>query len=86
MYYKHDDSNFLNFFSDIVASICNTLEIPHITFDWSPSEALNEKEFRSMSLNVHPYNLLLSQGLAELVQNFGWRSFTLVYESQKGNL
>uniref|UniRef100_A0A1I8NF09 Cilia- and flagella-associated protein 299 n=1 Tax=Musca domestica TaxID=7370 RepID=A0A1I8NF09_MUSDO len=69
--------------SDIVASICHTLEIPHFTFDWSPSEALDEKPLRSMSLNLHPYNLQFSQGLSETVQSFGWRSFTVVYESEK---
>jgi len=37
-----------------------------------------------MTLNVHPDNLLLSQGLAEIVQSFGWRSFTVVYESDRG--
>lgn len=75
----------LNFHSpDIVASIANTLEIPHITYDWIPSEDLAEKSFRSMSLNLHPDNLLLAQGLGEIVRSFDWRSYTLVYETEKG--
>lgn len=71
-------------FLDIVASICHTLDIPHLTFDWSPSEALDEKPLKSMSINLYPYNVLFSRGLAETVQSFGWRSFTIVYETEKG--
>lgn len=37
-----------------------------------------------MTLNMHPDNLLLARGYAEIVQSFGWRSFTIVYESERG--
>ncbi|XP_017064350.1 glutamate receptor ionotropic, kainate 2 [Drosophila eugracilis] len=69
--------------SDIIASICDTLDIPHIVYDWIPNESIPDREHSTMTLNVHPDNLLLSQGLAEIVQSFGWRSFTVVYESDK---
>lgn len=69
---------------DIVASICNTLDIPHLVYDWSPSESLQEKDHRAMSLNLYPDNLQFARGIAEIVQSFGWRSFTIVYESEKG--
>ncbi|XP_033155312.1 glutamate receptor ionotropic, kainate 2 isoform X2 [Drosophila mauritiana] len=69
--------------SDIIASICDTLDIPHIVYDWIPNESIPDREHSTMTLNVHPDNLLLSQGLAEIVQSFAWRSFTVVYETDK---
>lgn len=39
-----------------------------------------------MTLNVHPNNVLLSRGLAEILQSFGWRSYTVIYETERGNL
>ncbi|KAL9925587.1 glutamate receptor ionotropic, kainate 2 isoform X1 [Glossina fuscipes] len=67
--------------SDIIASIANTLDIPHLEYDWSPSEALDKKQHMAMTLNVHPDNLDLTRGLADIVQSFGWRSYTIAYES-----
>ncbi|XP_067620605.1 glutamate receptor ionotropic, kainate 2 [Eurosta solidaginis] len=69
--------------TDIITSICNTLEIPHILFDWTASEALAERQHTSMTLNVHPNNILLSRGMAEILQSFGWRSYTIVYETER---
>ncbi|XP_070133341.1 glutamate receptor ionotropic, kainate 2 [Drosophila bipectinata] len=69
--------------SDIIASICDTLDIPHIVYDWIPNESIPDREHSTMTLNVHPDNLLLSRGFAEIVQSFGWRSFTVAYESDK---
>ncbi|XP_068150954.1 glutamate receptor ionotropic, kainate 2 [Drosophila tropicalis] len=69
--------------TDIIASICDTLDIPHFIYDWLPNESLPDREHTSMTLNIHPDNLLLSQGFAEIVQSFGWRSFTIIYESDK---
>ncbi|XP_053961746.1 glutamate receptor ionotropic, kainate 2 [Anastrepha ludens] len=69
--------------TDIVTNICNTLDIPHIVFDWSPSESLSDREHTSMTLNVHPNNILLSRGMAEILQSFNWRSYTIVYETEK---
>uniref|UniRef100_A0A0K8V3R8 Glutamate receptor 1 n=1 Tax=Bactrocera latifrons TaxID=174628 RepID=A0A0K8V3R8_BACLA len=69
--------------TDVVSSICNTLDIPHIVFDWTPSEALSDRQHSSMTLNVHPNNILLSRGLAEILQSFSWRSYTIVYETER---
>jgi len=58
------------------------LDIPHIVYDWQPDTRLYEQS--TMTINVHPDNLLLARGFAEIVQSFGWRSFTIIYESEKG--
>ncbi|XP_037961199.1 glutamate receptor ionotropic, kainate 2 [Teleopsis dalmanni] len=68
--------------SEIIASICNTLDLPHIIYDWTPSEAISDREHSTMTLNVYPDNLQFARGIAEIVQSFGWRSFTVVYESE----
>lgn len=39
-----------------------------------------------MTLNMHPDNLLLARGFAEIVQSFGWRSYTIIYESERGKV
>ncbi|XP_055903176.1 glutamate receptor ionotropic, kainate 2 [Eupeodes corollae] len=69
--------------SGIISSICNTLDIPHILFDWSPTEALVDRQFSSMTLNVHPDNLVLARAMADIVAGLQWRSYTIIYETER---
>ncbi|EDW03471.1 glutamate receptor ionotropic, kainate 2 [Drosophila grimshawi] len=67
--------------SDIVALVCNSTGIPHIEFDMSDEEHMEEKPNHQMSLNLYPSQLMLSKAYADIVQNYGWRKFTIVYDA-----
>ncbi|XP_034473399.1 glutamate receptor ionotropic, kainate 2 [Drosophila innubila] len=68
--------------SDIVALVCNNTGIPHIEFDVADEEHLEEKPNHQMTLNLYPSQLILSKAYADIVQNLGWRKFTVVYDSE----
>ncbi|EDW65044.1 glutamate receptor ionotropic, kainate 2 isoform X2 [Drosophila virilis] len=67
--------------SDIVALVCNNTGIPHIEFDISDEEHLEEKPNHQMTLNLYPSQLILSKAYADIVHNYGWRKFTIVYDA-----
>ncbi|XP_017470732.1 PREDICTED: glutamate receptor ionotropic, kainate 3-like isoform X2 [Rhagoletis zephyria] len=66
--------------SDIISLICNNTGIPHIQFDSSNEEISKGKFNHQMTLNVYPTQLMLSKAYADIVQTFGWRKFTIVYD------
>ncbi|XP_067622673.1 glutamate receptor ionotropic, kainate 2 isoform X2 [Eurosta solidaginis] len=68
--------------SDIVSLLCNNTGIPHIQFDLSNEETAAEKLNHQMTLNVYPAQLMLSKAYADIVQTFGWRKFTIVYDGE----
>ncbi|KAH8353487.1 hypothetical protein KR084_011300 [Drosophila pseudotakahashii] len=67
--------------SDIVALVCNNTGIPHIEFDVSDEELQEEKPNHQLTLNLYPSQVILSKAYADIVQNFGWRKFTIVYDA-----
>lgn len=75
---------FLSLISDIVAVVCNSTGIPHLEFDVADEEHLEEKPNHQMTLNLYPSQVILSKAYADIVQNFGWRKFTIVYDATDG--
>lgn len=71
---------------DIVALVCNNTGIPHIEFDVADEEHLEEKPNHQMTLNLYPSQLILSKAYADIVQNLGWRKFTVVYDAEDSKL
>ncbi|XP_040172149.1 glutamate receptor ionotropic, kainate 2-like [Anopheles arabiensis] len=69
----------------IVGSVCKTLEIPHIITHWDP-EPLGgiEAELRAMTINLYPEADVLSRALADLIVDYSWKSFTIIYDSDEG--
>ncbi|XP_017132703.1 glutamate receptor ionotropic, kainate 2 [Drosophila elegans] len=67
--------------SDIVALVCNNTGIPHIEFDVSDEEHQEEKPNHQLTINLYPSQVILSKAYADIVQNFGWRKFTIVYDA-----
>lgn len=71
--------------SGIVASICNNFQIPHFVGHWAPEDEMPTIE------NVHMYTRnffaesnIYSRALAEIIVNFGWKSFTILYDNNDG--
>ncbi|XP_069132310.1 glutamate receptor ionotropic, kainate 2-like isoform X2 [Argopecten irradians] len=59
-----------------VQSICNSLSIPHIQAHWDSQEYY--------SISVYPDYLTLSRAYRELIEYWGWTSFTVLYEDNDG--
>ncbi|XP_055588380.1 glutamate receptor ionotropic, kainate 2-like [Uranotaenia lowii] len=69
----------------IVSSICRTIEIPHIITHWDP-EPLGgiDPELQSMTINLYPEADVLSRALRDLIVDYSWKSFTIIYDSDEG--
>nr|QKN21288.1 glutamate receptor ionotropic kainate 2 [Bactrocera dorsalis] len=68
--------------SDIVSLICNATGIPHLQFDMGHEETNRERVNHQMSLNVFPTQQMLSKAYADIVQTYGWRKFTIIYNAE----
>ncbi|XP_063613370.1 glutamate receptor ionotropic, kainate 2-like, partial [Penaeus indicus] len=62
-----------------VQSICDALEIPHIETRW---DYRVRREHYSINLYPHPFSL--SRAYFDLVREFEWTSFTILYEDNDG--
>lgn len=72
----------ISFFTDIVALLCNNTGIPHLEFDMADEEHQAEKPNHLMTLNLYPAQAIVSKAYADIVQNLGWRKFTIVYDEE----
>ncbi|XP_014247018.1 glutamate receptor ionotropic, kainate 2-like isoform X3 [Cimex lectularius] len=62
-----------------VQSICDTMEIPHLETRWD-----YRLRRESCLVNLYPHPTILSKAYVQLVEAFGWKSFTIIYESNEG--
>lgn len=65
--------------SGIVSSICKTLEIPHIITHWTQAP-IGSKSKSSMTLNVFPDAEVLARAFADLIVDYSWKSYTIIYD------
>lgn len=63
----------------IVGSISENVEMPNLQVHWSPRPT-----DRRMVLNLYPDAGSLANALADLVVDYDWKSFTIVYERDDG--
>lgn len=71
---------------DIVALIANSTGIPHLQYDWNIESSVEQHKLNHrMTVNVAPPIHLLSRAYLDIIKtNFGWRKFTIFYESKEG--
>nr|QHN69189.1 ionotropic receptor 8 [Sirex nitobei] len=62
-----------------VQSICDTMEIPHLETRWD-----YRLRRESCLVNLYPHPTTLSKAYVDLVKAWGWKSFTIIYESNEG--
>ncbi|KAL9900013.1 kainate-type ionotropic glutamate receptor subunit 1D isoform 1-T1 [Glossina fuscipes fuscipes] len=62
-----------------VQSICDNMEIPHLENRW---EYRLRRE--SCLVNLYPHPNILSKAYVDIVKYWGWRTFTIIYESNDG--
>lgn len=62
-----------------VQSICDTMEVPHLETRWD-----YRLKRESCLVNLYPHPSMLSRAYVDIVRAWGWKSFTIVYESNEG--
>ncbi|BET00801.1 kainate selective glutamate receptor activity [Nesidiocoris tenuis] len=61
--------------SNHVQSLCDTMEIPHISARWDPHQRRS-----SCLINLYPHPSVLAQASADIVRAWDWSGFTLLYD------
>ncbi|KAG4074265.1 hypothetical protein HA402_008674 [Bradysia odoriphaga] len=62
-----------------VQSICDTMEVPHLETRWD-----YRLRRESCLVNLYPHPSTLSKAYVDLVKSWGWKSFTIIYETNEG--
>lgn len=70
--------------SGIVASIANAVDVPHITAFWEREPLGGKRSVNQMTLNIYPDTEVLSRAFAELLIDYTWKSYTIIYEDDDG--
>lgn len=70
----------LSRFKGIVASICQDLGIPHIVVHWVP-EHYDFDTNHQYTRNFFPDHNLFNRALAQIIADYEWDGFTLIYET-----
>ena len=70
---NHDIAGHIN-------SMCNTLEIPHIEVRLEP----HTDEYQLFSMNLFPDTTMLSRAYMDLLKQFKWEKFVVIYGNQNG--
>lgn len=70
--------------SGIVSSIADTVEVPHIIAHWDRESFGRRQTNSKMTLNVFPDAETLSRAYAELLVDYTWKSYTIIYEDDDG--
>lgn len=66
--------------SEVVASICNNLGLPHITAYWQKPENVGNPNHK-FTRNFFPETHTLARALGDVIVNYGWTGFALIYDS-----
>ena len=70
----------------IASSICNAMHIPHIVTHWTPEPLGGHNARNELTLNVYPDSNVLSRALADLLVDYSWKSFTVLYDTDEGRI
>lgn len=70
--------------SGIAASIAERFEIPHIIYHWKTKPLHWEKSVEhTMTLNLYPDSDVLAESFANVLVDYSWKSYTIIYESKE---
>lgn len=70
------------YISDIVASICNQLSIPHIVSVNTVADYRKNAQHK-FTRNIYPDSLILSTAITDVIRDFEWRKFGIIYDSDE---
>lgn len=68
----------------IVSSIADLVDVPHIVAHWERETFSSKRVDHRMTLNIHPAADVLSRAFAELLVDYTWKSYTIIYENDDG--
>lgn len=68
----------------IVASIANEFGVPHFVGHWTPELPDYKRPYRQFTRNFFPSPSAFSRALADLIEDYDWNSFTVIYEDMYG--
>lgn len=68
--------------SDVVASICNELNVPHLV-SYHRTPEISKNPFHKFTRNIYPDTSLLSDALVDVVRNYEWKKFAIIYDSDE---
>lgn len=68
--------------ADVVGSICNALNIPHLV-SYHRKIEFNKNPYHKFTRNVAPEPTLLSKALTKVIQNYAWKRFAVIYDSDE---
>lgn len=57
-----------------IQSVCDAKEIPHIDLRYDPTAT-------STSINIYPDSAALATAYLQIIQTYGWTSFTILFEN-----
>lgn len=70
------------YISDVVASICNELNIPHLV-SYHRTPDISKNPYHKFTRNVHPDTTSLSNALVDIIRNYEWKRFSIIYDSDE---
>ncbi|KAG4075834.1 hypothetical protein HA402_003660 [Bradysia odoriphaga] len=65
----------------IVGSICNEYGVPHILANWLPEDEVDISENHRYTRNFFPDNNFYAKALSQIIVDYEWKEFTLIYET-----
>lgn len=66
--------------SEVVASVCSDLGLPHFTAYWQTPENSGNPN-NKFTRNLFPSTDALARALGDVVMNYGWTGFAVIYDS-----
>lgn len=68
--------------SGVTSSICNVVEVPHIITHWEREnlQQLPRHKETPFTLNLYPDTDILSRAYADLLIDYTWKSYTIIYD------
>lgn len=60
------------------------VEVPHIVAHWEREQFGPRRVNKRMTLNIYPAADVLSRAFAELLIDYTWKSYTIIYEDDDG--
>lgn len=70
------------YISDVVASICNQLNVPHIVSVNRVADYRKNAQHK-FTRNIYPDSVTLSAAITQVIGNFEWQKFGIIYDSDE---
>lgn len=70
--------------SGIVSSLAERFEIPHVIFHWKTKPLRSDETADdTMTLNLYPDSDFLAEAFANVLVDYSWKSYTVIYENKE---